>query len=70
MRREGDVTEKYLVSVGKAEGKRQFVRPRHRWKDNIKADREEKCWDGDNWINLTQDDMAGCCQYGNGICFP
>jgi hypothetical protein len=26
----------YRIFVGKREGKRQFGRPRHRWKDNIK----------------------------------
>jgi len=27
--------------VGKPEGRRQFGRPRHRWKDNIKMDLPE-----------------------------
>jgi hypothetical protein len=31
------------VLVGKPEGKRPLVRPRHRWKDNIKIEfRKEK----------------------------
>jgi hypothetical protein len=31
----------YRVLVEKYEGKRQLDRPRHRWKDNIKADIQE-----------------------------
>jgi hypothetical protein len=27
--------------VGKTEGKRKLIRPRHRWKDNIKKDLRE-----------------------------
>jgi hypothetical protein len=35
----------YRVSVGKPEGKRQPVRTRRRWEDNIKADLQEMgCW--------------------------
>ena len=30
-----------MVLVGKPEGRRQFGRPRHRWKDNIKMDLPE-----------------------------
>ena len=31
------------VLVGKPEGKRPLGRPRHRWEDNIKMDRQEVC---------------------------
>ena len=31
----------YRVRVGKPEGKRPLVRPRHRWEDNIKMDLKE-----------------------------
>jgi hypothetical protein len=31
----------HRVLVGKAEGKRQLGRPRHRWEDNIKMDLQE-----------------------------
>ena len=43
------------VSVGKPEGKRPLVRPRHRWEDNIKMVLQEVgCW-GMDWIELDQD---------------
>jgi len=45
----------YRVLVGKAEGKRQFGRPRHRYEDNIKMDLHEVgCGDRD-WVDLAQD---------------
>jgi hypothetical protein len=31
----------YRVSVGKPEGKSTLVRPKHRWKENIKMDFQE-----------------------------
>jgi hypothetical protein len=31
----------YKVLVGKPEGKRPMVRPRHRWEDNIKMELQE-----------------------------
>ena len=34
----------HRVLVEKPEGKRPLVRPRHRWKDNIKIDLEEEGW--------------------------
>jgi hypothetical protein len=39
------------VLVGKPEGQRPLVRPRHRWEDNIK---EVGCG-GMDWIELAQD---------------
>jgi hypothetical protein len=33
--------ETYSVLVGKLEGKRPFVRPRRRWKNNTKIDLQE-----------------------------
>jgi hypothetical protein len=43
------------VMVGKSEGKRPLVRPRHRWKDNIKMDLQEVGCGGIEWIELAQD---------------
>jgi len=34
----------YRVLVGKPEGKRPLVRPRHRWENNIKMDLQEVGW--------------------------
>jgi hypothetical protein len=45
----------YRILVGKSEGKRPLVRPRHRWEDNIKLDLREKVTDEANWIWLAQD---------------
>jgi hypothetical protein len=45
----------YRVLMGKPEGKTPFVRPRHRWEDNIKMDLQEVgCWgvDRDRWRAL------------------
>jgi hypothetical protein len=44
----------YRVLVGKPEGKRRPVRPRHRWEDNIKMDFQEG-FGGMDWIYLAQD---------------
>jgi hypothetical protein len=41
------------VLLGKPEGKRRPVRPRHRWEDNIKMDFQERFGSMD-WIDLTQ----------------
>jgi hypothetical protein len=41
--------------VGKPEGKRPLVRPRHRWEDNIKMDHQEVGWGGMDWISVTQE---------------
>ena len=38
---EGRVGITYMVLVGKLERKRPLVRPRRRWKDNIKMDLQE-----------------------------
>jgi hypothetical protein len=34
----------YSFLVGKPEGKRPLVRPKHRWEDNIKMDLQEVGW--------------------------
>jgi hypothetical protein len=41
--------------VGKAKGKRQFGRPRRRWKDNIKMELQEVICGGMDWIELAQE---------------
>jgi len=45
----------YRVLVGKPEGKRPLVRPRHRWEDNIKMDLQEVGCEGMDWIKLAED---------------
>jgi hypothetical protein len=45
----------YSVLVGKPEGKRPLVRPRHRWEDNIKIVLQEVWWDSMEWIDLSED---------------
>jgi hypothetical protein len=37
----GEKRNAYRILVGKADGKRPLVTPRHRWKDNIKMDLRE-----------------------------
>jgi hypothetical protein len=51
----GEEKNAYRILMGKAEGKRPLVRPRHRWVDNIKMDLREKGWDGVDWIDMAQD---------------
>jgi len=38
----------YKILVRKPEGKRQFARPRHSLKDNIRMDRRKLGWEGVN----------------------
>jgi hypothetical protein len=42
----------YRVLVGRPEGKKPLVRPRHRWEDNIKKDLQEMGSESINWIDL------------------
>jgi hypothetical protein len=44
----------YKVLVKKPEG-RSFVRPRHRWEDNIRMDLTEMGWQVVSWIHLPQE---------------
>jgi hypothetical protein len=36
-------------------GRRLLGRPRSRWEDIIKIDRQEVVWEGIDWIDLAQD---------------
>jgi hypothetical protein len=45
----------HRVLVGKPEGKRPLVRPRHRWEDNIKMDLQEVGGGCGDWMELAQD---------------
>ena len=45
----------HKIFVGKPEGKRPLGRPRRRWEDNIKMDREEVGRGCGDWIELAQD---------------
>jgi hypothetical protein len=45
----------YRILVGKPEGKRPLVRPRHRWEDNIRMDLGEIGCGGMEWTDLAQD---------------
>ena len=45
----------YRVLVGKPEGKRPLVRPRHRWVYNIRTDLQEVGCGYLDWIGLAQD---------------
>ena len=41
--------------MGRPEGKRPLVRPRHLWEDSIKVDVQEVGRGGMDWIVLAQD---------------
>jgi len=51
----GQTTSAYRVLVRKSEGKKQLVRPRRRWEDNIKMNIQKVGWIGIDWIDLAQD---------------
>ena len=51
----GERSVVYRVLVGKPDGKRPLVRPRHRWEDNTKMDLQEVGCRSMDWIDLTQD---------------
>jgi hypothetical protein len=41
--------------MGKPEGKKPLVRPRHAWENNIKMDLKAINWGGMDWIPVAQD---------------
>jgi hypothetical protein len=45
----------YRVLGGKPEGKRPLLRPRSRWKHNIKIDLQEVGCEGMDWIKLAEE---------------
>ena len=45
----------YTVLVGKSEGKRPLVSPKHRWVDNIRTDLQEVGCGYMDWIGRAQD---------------
>jgi hypothetical protein len=53
--RKGEGRSLYRVLIGRLEGKSLLVRPRSRWKNNIKMDIREIGINGANWIRLAQD---------------
>jgi len=48
----GEKRGAYRILVGRAEGKRPFGRPWHRWEGNIKLDLQELGW-GEHGLNLS-----------------
>ena len=55
-----------MERVGKPEGKRTIVKPRHRWEDNIKIDLQEVGWEhGPDCVGSKQGQMMGSCECGN-----
>ena len=55
----GDRRGVYRVLVGKPEGKIPLERPRPRWENNIKMDRQEVGWGGRDRIDLAQERTGG-----------
>ena len=52
--RMGEDRRVHRVLVGKPEGKRSLGRPRRRWEDNIKMDRQEVGGGRGDWMELAQ----------------
>jgi hypothetical protein len=50
----GEIGNAREILVEKSEGKRPLGRPRRRWEDNIRPDRETG-WKGVDWMHLAQD---------------
>jgi hypothetical protein len=64
--RMGEGRSVYRVLVGRPEGKRPLVRPRHGWEDNIKLDLRDIGIDGGtgfSWLRIGP--MAGFCEHGD-----
>jgi hypothetical protein len=56
----------YRILMGKPEGKRPLVRPRHKYEDNIKIELRGIGWGVMDWIHLAQDrDRWRSCEHGN-----
>jgi hypothetical protein len=47
-----EIRNVYNILVGKPEGKRQFGRPKHRWKIIFNLDLKEIVCEGGEWNNL------------------
>ena len=45
----------FKILTGKPTGKRPLRRPRHRWEDNIRMDREVIGINAGNWVDSAQD---------------
>jgi hypothetical protein len=50
----GKMKNVYSILVGKSEGKRPLVRPRHRQEGNIRINLGEIVWEAVDWIYLAQ----------------
>jgi hypothetical protein len=50
----GGMRNAYNILVGKQAGKRPLIKPRHRWKGNIRMDLRETRWNGVDWMHLDQ----------------
>jgi hypothetical protein len=50
----GEMTNVYIIFVGKPEGKTPLEGPKRRWEDNIRMDIREIGWEGVDWTNLAQ----------------
>jgi hypothetical protein len=48
-----EVRNAYKIVIGNHEGKRPLGRPRHRWDDNIRMEREIE-WEGVYWVHRAQ----------------
>jgi len=48
----GGMRNAYNILVGKQAGKRPLIKPRHRWKGNIRMDLRETRWNGVDWMHL------------------
>jgi hypothetical protein len=55
----------YKILIGKIEGKRSFRRHSCRWEDNIGMSFKVVGWEVVDWIDLSQDNVAGTYEYGN-----
>jgi len=66
--RMGEERGVYRVLLGNPEGRRPLGRPRRRWVDNSRMDRQEVGCGYMDWIGLAQDrQVADACECGNEV---
>jgi len=58
----------YGILMGKQEGRRWLIKPRHRDEGNIKMDIKEIGWEDVDWIDLSQDRKHCSETSGSAIC--
>lgn len=62
-----EIRNTYAILVRQAEGKRPFVRPRHRWKEKVKTAFKEMRSDGLHLTGSECEHVAGSSEHGSSL---